>query len=116
MRDIITVYLDGSACNLIQAANEVEECGLAAAALTKHENKTCIGQGQVDVIERLAFLVLFGTVDFVERCDFDHNSLQVWCFLTYYNIFFCICKGFDISKDHPVCKNAYGVVLYCIFI
>ena len=74
MRNIIAVNLDSTACDFIQAAYEVEKCGFTTAALTKNKNKTCIGQGQVNIIECVTFFVFFGTVNFTQRCNFDHTS------------------------------------------
>ena len=59
VRNIIAVNLDSTACDFIQAAYEVEKCGFTTTALTKNENKTCIGQGQVNIIECVTFFVFF---------------------------------------------------------
>ena len=70
--EIVAVHLDPSAREIVQTADEIEQGGFSASALSQNEDEPRVGQGQVHVLERVAVLSLFRFVDLVQCSNVNH--------------------------------------------
>ena len=56
---IVAIYYYLTARDIVKTANEVKESGFSASAFSEDKYQSGVGQGKVDIVQRLAGLTFF---------------------------------------------------------